>query len=135
MIILLINFHTYASFSLSNRDDTTQKGHCLGHPNGRSVVPSPERTMSPVACNIFRAIMHSALTWVSCNNQAVTEGLLELVKPTLRANELPEFFWGHLEKDLLLLSKALGKSVDEAAIVVHLVLKRITTSDLSTSEV
>ena len=109
-------------------------GHCLGQPNGRSVIPFPERSMSSVACNVLRAIMHSALTWASCNNNSATEGLLELVKPTLHPNELPEFFWGHLEKDLQLLSKALGKSMDEAAIVVHLVLRRILTSDLTTSE-
>ena len=76
--------------------------------------------------------MHSALIWASCNNESATEGLLELVKPTVRANELPEFFWGHLKKDLQLLSTALGKSTEEAAIVVHLVLQHIMTSDLTT---
>lgn len=70
--------------------------------------------------------MHSALIWASCNNDNATEGLLALVRSRLQSpQELPEFFWGHLEKDMQLLARALGKNVDEATIVVHLVLKNM----------
>ena len=51
------------------RTDETQTGHCLGQPQGRSSVPAPERSLSPAACCILRALMHSALLWASCNNQ------------------------------------------------------------------
>ena len=72
--------------------------------------------------------MHSALLWASCNNDTAVEGLLALVNPRLRGpQELPEFFWGHLERDIELLARALGKNHDEAAIVVHLVLRNILT--------
>ena len=72
--------------------------------------------------------MHSALLWASCNNDTATEGLLALVHPRLRGpQELPEFFWGHLERDIQLLAVALGKNHEEAAIVVHLVLHNILT--------
>ena len=70
--------------------------------------------------------MHSALLWASCNNDTATEGLLALVRSGLRSpQELPEFFWGHLERDIQLLARALGKNLEEAAIVIHLVLKNV----------
>ena len=80
--------------------------------------------------------MHSALLWASCSSNTATEGLLALVKVGggLHPPELPEFFWGHLERDLHLLGRALGKNAEEAAIVVHLVLRNILTSDPIHSE-
>ena len=72
--------------------------------------------------------MHSALLWVSCNDDSATEGLLALVKSGLQSpQELPEFFWGHLEKDVQLLARALGRNPEDAAIVVHLVLRNMVT--------
>ncbi len=61
--------------------------------------------------------------------QGATQGLCDLVKPGVRAPHLPEFFWTHLEKDLELLGKATGKSLDEAAVMMHLVLKQILEVD------
>ena len=108
--------------------DNTETGYALGHPNTRGNVPTPERSLTPAACCIVRVIMHSALLWTSCNNDTATEGLLALVRLRLRSpQELPEFFWGHLERDVQLLARALGKNIDEAAIVVHLILKNINT--------
>ena len=115
-------------FLSQHRTDTTQKGHSLGHPTTRGSVQSPERSLSPAACCILRAIMHSALVWVSCNDDTATGGLVELVKSGLQSpQELPEFFWGHLERDVQLLGRALGKNPEDAAIVVHLVLRNILT--------
>ena len=72
--------------------------------------------------------MHSALLWASCNDDSATEGLLALVKSGLRGpQELPEFFWGHLENDVQLLAKALGRNPEDAATVIHLVLRNILT--------
>ena len=110
------------------RTDATQTGHSLGHPTTRSSVQSPERSLSPAACCILRAIMHSALVWVSCNDDTATGGLVDLVKSGLQSpQELPEFFWGHLQRDVQLLGQALGKNPEDAAIVVHLVLRNILT--------
>ena len=72
--------------------------------------------------------MHSALLWVGCNDDNATGGLLALVKSGLQSpQELPEFFWGHLERDVQLLATALGKNPEDAAIVVHLVLRNMLT--------
>ena len=57
------------------------------------------------------------------------EGLIQLVKVDVRPQNLPEFFWHHLERDIELLVKSLGKSMDDSAITVHLVLKEILLKD------
>ena len=105
-------------------------GHCLGRPESRSPLPSSMRHLSPAACSVVRAIMHSALVYVSCNSTTATEGLLEMVRVEgLRPTELPEFFWCHLETDVKDLAQAIGKNEEEAAIVLHLILRQILTSD------
>ena len=72
--------------------------------------------------------MHCALVWVSCNDDSATGGLVALVKSGLTSpQELPEFFWGHLERDVQLLATALGRNPEDATIVVHLVLRNILT--------
>lgn len=71
--------------------------------------------------------MHSTLVWAICNKEASIEGIAQLVKPHVRPQELGEFFWKHLEKDVELLGEALGKGLDEASLVVHLVLMTIAT--------
>ena len=80
--------------------------------------------------------MHSALVWVSCNDDTASGGLVTLVKSGLQSpQELPEFFWGHLERDVQLLGRALGKNPEEAAIVIHLVLKSVLTVSPPTAAV
>ena len=49
--------------------DSTETGYALGDPTQRSLIPSPERSLSPSACAIIRALMHSAFLWASCNNE------------------------------------------------------------------
>ena len=41
----------------------------------------------------------------------------------MRPEDLPQFFWQHLIRDLDILSKAIGYSVDDAALIVHLILQ------------
>ena len=53
--------------------------------------------------------------------------LADLVKPRVNPNNLPEFFWMHLNKDIEQLSRVTGKSLDESAIIIHLVLRGILT--------
>ena len=124
-------FHCFFFF----RETAFFMGHCLGRPESRSPLPSSMRHLSPAACSVVRAIMHSALVYVSCNSTTATEGLLEMVRvEDLHPSELPEFFWRHLETDVKDLAQAIGKNEDEAAIVLHLILKQILTSDPPTSK-
>lgn len=62
------------------------------------------------------------------------EGLIQLVKADIRPQEMPEFFWHHLEEDMELLGSATGKSTEESAIIIHLVLKEILLRDPPTCE-
>ena len=57
-------------------------------------------------------------------------GLVQLIKPALKEQDIPEFLLRHLEKDLTLLGRALGRSVDEAVLVLHLVLHDILVKDV-----
>ena len=45
----------------------------------------------------------------------------------LQLEDIPLFFWQHLQRDLEILATSLGRSVDEAALTVHLVLKQMCT--------
>ena len=71
--------------------------------------------------------MHSAFVWVSCNNDTAVEAIASLVTPRVPPQHLPEFFWAHLEKDVELLGRDTGRGLDEAVMIVHLILQRILT--------
>lgn len=72
--------------------------------------------------------MHSAFLWCSCHCPNVIGDLAGLVKPPFHHPEdLPEFFWLHLRKDIEHLSRVTGKGSEESAIIVHSVLQNILT--------
>ena len=118
---ILIFTHTYRQV------DKTQTGHVLGSVESRTTNPAPERTLSPPAVCIMRAIMHSALLWCSCHREDIMQDLVPLVKPRVDPQYLPEFFWMHLSRDIEHLSHVTGKSMEDSAMIVHLVLNEIAT--------
>ena len=62
------------------------------------------------------------------------EGLMQLIKVNIRPRDLPEFFWHHLERDIELLGRSIGRSMDESAITLHLVLREILQKNPPTCE-
>lgn len=102
-------------------------GHDLGAPQDRTET-SPKRALSARAVCILRALMHSAFIWASCNNDAAAGAIVGLVSPPVPPQQLPEFFWAHLEKDLELLGRDTGRGLEENVMIVHLVLRQILTS-------
>ena len=54
-----------------------------------------------------------------------------MTDPRIQALNAPEFVWKHLQQDLEDLASALGKSKDDAAIAVHMVLQQIFTTTLT----
>ena len=106
--------------------DTSKTGHVLGDSATHSVT-NPERSLSRVVVCILRALMHSAFLWACCNSERALVDISHLVKPNVRPNQLPEFFWRHFEKDIELLGLATGKGLDETVIILHLVLKEMLT--------
>ena len=51
--------------------------------------------------------------------------LSSITHPFVKPGDLPQFFWEHLKQDLNLLSKVIGRSVDDAALLIHLILQRM----------
>ena len=114
--------------------DTTKTGHDLGEPSNRQIPQRSDRYLSAPAVCIVRAIMHSALVWGTCNNQEAIEAYLQLVNTTVSPDNLPEYFWKHLMKDIEDLSKITSKAVEECCMIVHLVLREILTKEPIRSE-
>lgn len=50
---------------------------------------------------------------------------MSVVTPPVESKKIVNFFWHHLERDFEILCKAIGKSFDEAALLVHIVLQQI----------
>ena len=70
--------------------------------------------------------MHSALLWYSCHSQdEVAAEMTTLIKRPVDPKNLNVFFWDHLRKDVEHLSQLTNQQLDQAAIIIHLVLKRI----------
>ena len=64
--------------------------------------------------------MHSALLWNSC--QSELGDLVQIIKPFVNPQNIPEFLWMHLKKDIEHLSCVTGRGFEESTIIVHLVL-------------
>ena len=58
-------------------------------------------------------------------NNFSSKATAELITPPCQAQSVAQFLWLHLQRDLDVLSRALGRSVDDAALTVHLALQRI----------
>ena len=71
--------------------------------------------------------MHSAFIWACCNNNQALEAIAGLVNARIPSQQLPEFFWAHLEKDFELLGKDTKMGLEENVMILHLVLRKILT--------
>ena len=49
----------------------------------------------------------------------------QLITPPCDPKYVAEFLWKHMQRDLDVLGRALGRSVDDAALTVHLVLQQM----------
>ena len=61
--------------------------------------------------------------------------LAALVKPCISPNNLPQFFWEHLLKDIEHLSVVTQKGLEETATIIHLVLHGILTKSSPTCKI
>nr|XP_034331576.1 E3 ubiquitin-protein ligase rnf213-alpha [Crassostrea gigas] len=96
--------------------DQTATGHVLGRVEGRQPDASPERGLSPIECAIVRLFTHMAMyLGANINQQAIQS----LIKPDLDADNVLPFLWAHIEKDLLTIQRAVGRSVDDVYILIH----------------
>lgn len=54
-------------------------------------------------------------------NQAVNN-VISMAMPT---NAVPAFLWQHIQCDLEVLSRAIGKGIDDSALLVHLLINEL----------
>ncbi|XP_068920216.1 E3 ubiquitin-protein ligase RNF213 isoform X2 [Petaurus breviceps papuanus] len=97
--------------------DRTQSGHVLGNPDDRGVMVVSDREISPVVFILLRLLTHMAMLLGTAQN---AQALRKIIKPTVLNPE--GFLQQHIQKDLEQLMKSLGRSADETANVVHLIL-------------
>lgn len=95
--------------------DRTQTGHILGEASRRTEAQNRECSLAQ-SC-ILRLCTHLAMLQGAIRDQ---QGISAMIQPPVQ--NVYEFLWQHLEKDLDTLEKTLGLNVDDAAIIIHLVL-------------
>ena len=72
---------------------------------------------------VFTHLSHS---WVHFNSSICSsKETAQLITPSCSSQSVGQFLWQHLQRDLDVLSRALGCSVDNAALTVHLALQRM----------
>ncbi|KAL7825463.1 hypothetical protein AOLI_G00326700, partial [Acnodon oligacanthus] len=102
--------------------DDNQMGYILGDTSKRS-FPGCERNLSGASLCLVRALIHSCLLWGAIVNHQATEDLLPVA-----GCDVGKFFYDHLQKDIELLGKALGKSTENAEIAIHMFLRNVIES-------
>ncbi|XP_077980129.1 E3 ubiquitin-protein ligase rnf213-alpha-like [Glandiceps talaboti] len=110
------------------RHDNTRTGHILGPASRRSDTIGGERSMSPMVTAIMRLILHVTMIISSSNNPQLLENVIH---PTVRGLEIPEFLKEHVKFDIQSLCKSTGKSSDEVFLMLHLVIQRILNDSSS----
>ncbi|GCB69384.1 hypothetical protein scyTo_0001043 [Scyliorhinus torazame] len=115
-----VNHRAVAGFGHAVGMDRTQKGHVLGDPSKRETVVAPDRQMSVVSFLLARLITHAAMFLGTIQDD---KAVAHIIKP--QVPNPADFLLCHIEKDMEQLMRSLGKSADEAAIVIHLVLSHL----------
>ncbi|KAK7097425.1 hypothetical protein V1264_004409 [Littorina saxatilis] len=119
-------YHVAAEGNLLARvADQTQPGHTLGAVESRSLEALPERGMSAAACAVLRFLTHATL-YISAGQLGQLSEVCQLVRPAISDAEVIPFFWGHLQKDLQVLQRVLGRSCDDVYLLLHHLCHQLT---------
>eukprot|EP00058_Branchiostoma_floridae_P007057 XP_002592545.1 hypothetical protein BRAFLDRAFT_108419 [Branchiostoma floridae] len=106
------------------QDDATSTGHIIGDAQDRPVTPIPERQLSKFATVITRFVLHaSMLSGANTTLQPFTN----FVRPV--PLDINDFLWRHLNRDLDDLAGVLGRSIDDATLLVHILLAIVSHSN------
>ncbi|PVD28712.1 hypothetical protein C0Q70_11306 [Pomacea canaliculata] len=118
--------HTPAHHNVRDqRQDQTQTGHILGAAQHRAGEALPERQLSPVECFILRFLTHAAL-YLGASNPVHATTIASMIQPRITQQEVCPYFWNHLEHDLQVLCRAIGRSPDEAYLLLHYLCHQLT---------
>ncbi|XP_074936539.1 E3 ubiquitin-protein ligase rnf213-alpha-like, partial [Phalacrocorax aristotelis] len=102
--------------------DKTAKGYILGSPDTR--MNELQRCLSPACVSLARSLLHSSLL---LGIYAGKQAILDLMKE--EPEDVEEFFWGHLRKDIACLAEALGRNMEDAVLTVHLFLQHLSNEN------
>ncbi|XP_048586969.1 E3 ubiquitin-protein ligase rnf213-alpha-like isoform X2 [Nematostella vectensis] len=102
--------------------DRTNTGHCIGAATNRSVAP--ERGLSSVAVSFVRLLVHGSMLIGSFQD---AQHVAQMITPYVTPNAVQQFLWNHVANDLRLLTQSSGRSVDDAILIVHLLIRNIAT--------
>ncbi|KFU85912.1 E3 ubiquitin-protein ligase RNF213, partial [Chaetura pelagica] len=105
---------------LGDHEDRTQTGHVLGDAQHRKSMGVSERAMSPGAFILIRVLTHLAMLLGATEDPWA---LQRIIKP--QVHNPVSFLQEHIQEDLAQLTRVLGKSVDEAINILHLVLSSL----------
>ncbi|CAF0704523.1 unnamed protein product [Brachionus calyciflorus] len=110
-----------------DNQDRTIRGYCLPVPISINHDFANERLLNAASFHILRFIINCVMYFACDTNQEHVYNMM-----TCRPNDLKQFFWDYMQKDLRIISKALNLNTDEATILLHLIsddiLKNITSS-------
>ncbi|MEE6515818.1 hypothetical protein FKM82_024889 [Ascaphus truei] len=116
------NHRPHVGFTtIQGEGDRTQTGHILGDPERQGSAVAPDREISRPAFILLRLLTHLSMILGAEENP---QGLMVILKPQVQ--DAGTFLFRHIEKDLEYLKNTLGKSADETATVVHLILCSLT---------
>ncbi|KAL8581507.1 hypothetical protein ACOMHN_042900 [Nucella lapillus] len=98
--------------------NTTQTGHLLGPAARRGLEAISERGLSFAECSAVRFLLHATL-YLSASNPAQAEAVSQMVTPRIAPGQAETFFLDHAHHDLRALGRSLGRSVDDAYLLLH----------------
>ena len=91
---------------------------------------SLSRELNPILaeyylCNKGTYVIELAMTQERKVCHLSSKETAQLITPPCQLPSVAQFLWKHLQRDLDVLGRALGRSVDDAALTVHLVLQQM----------
>ncbi|XP_049326804.1 E3 ubiquitin-protein ligase rnf213-alpha-like [Astyanax mexicanus] len=111
------NHNAVDGFKEFENTDKSGRGHSLGDPNSRREQHG-ERNLYGANLCLVRAILHSSMLWGTTEQPEEIQNVIQT-----RPDDVRRHLLGHLQKDIELLGKVIGKNTEDAIITVHLFLK------------
>ncbi|XP_068089245.1 E3 ubiquitin-protein ligase RNF213-like [Hyperolius riggenbachi] len=106
--------------------DRTKTGHVLGKPEDQGPTIIPDRSIATPAFILLRMMAHLSMLLGSEEDKESLKSIVET-----KVEDVSNFLFNHIKKDLEYLKNSLGKSIDDTIAVVHLVLRQMLNPEQS----
>ncbi|KAI6655776.1 E3 ubiquitin-protein ligase [Oopsacas minuta] len=116
----------------------TKTGYFIGKMNHATTVLAGERLLGPASVKIIRVLIDISFIWSSCSKYPTVSShvLPSLVTKGLDdPRDLPNFFYLHLERDIMDLVKLTGKNFGEVVFYLHLIIKSLMETSEQTCDI